>query len=229
MLIKIINFSRKSPRLPRDLRRLIRYLLTPKFSWTSHRTPPRLLGAPVLRHLLLNSDPWGVGVDESADDITNQFLRYCRFACEGRSIPDVWYVHIILSFAPAATPTLRYPTDPHISPPKRLSIAQSAVRIAEDALDALGWSKHQPAFLCVHGDRSHIHVHAVVAIPFVVPVEWDIQRDIQWDILRLSRVDINELAKACADTFRLPLAKSAEVTRVKKSNLMNTSLRAQGP
>jgi hypothetical protein len=72
-------------------------------------------------------------------------------------------------------------------------------------------------------------VHAVVAIPFVVPVEWDIQRDIQWDILRLSRVDINELAKACADTFRLPLAKSAEVTRVKKSNLMNTSLRAQGP
>lgn len=228
MLIKIINFSRKSPRKPRDLRRLIRYLLTPKLSETSHRTPPRLLGAPVLRHLLLNSEPWGVGVDESADDITNQFLRYCRFACEGRSIPDVWYVHIILSFAPAATPTLRRPTDPHTSPPKKLSIAQSAVRIAEDALDALGWSKHQPAILCVHGDRSHIHVHAVVAIPFVVPVEWDIQRDIQWDILRLSRVDINELAKACADTFQLPLAKNSKVTQV-KNNSKDKTVSAQGP
>jgi hypothetical protein len=220
MLIKIINFSRKSPRKSRDLRRLIRYLLTPKLSQTSHRTPPRLLGPPVLRHLLLNSKPWGVGVDESADDITNQLLRYCRYACEGRSIPDVWYVHIILSFAPAATPTLRRPTDAHTSPPKKLSIAQSAIRIAEDALDALGWSKHQPAFLCVHGDRSHIHVHAVIATPFVVPIEWD--------ILRLSRVDINELAKACADTFQLPLAKPRKLLKT-KNNLKDTTSSAQGP
>lgn len=220
MLIKIINFSRKSPRKPRDLRRLIRYLLTPKLSQTSHRTPPRLLGPPVLRHLLLNSKPWGVGVDESADDITNQFVRYCRYACEGRAIPIVWYVHIILSFAPSATPTLRSPTDPHTSPPKKLSIAQSAVRIAEDALDALGWSKHQPAFLCVHGDRSHIHVHAVIATPFVVPIEWD--------ILKLSRVHINELAKFCADTFKLPLAKSSEVLKG-KNNSKHMTLSAQGP
>jgi hypothetical protein len=207
MLIKIINFSRKSPRLPRDLRRLITYLLTPKLSLTTHRTPPRLLGPPVLKHLLLNSEPWGVGVEESADDITAQFLRYCRFACEGREFPSVWYVHIILSFAPAATQALRHPTDSHTSPPKKHSMAQSAIRIAEDALDALGWSKHQPAILCVHGDRSHIHVHAVIATPFVVPIEWD--------ILTLSRVHINELAKACSDTFLLPLAKTRKLLQTK--------------
>lgn len=206
--------------MPRDLRRLIRYLLTPKLSWTSRRTPPRLLGAPVLRHLLLNSEPWGVGVDESADDIAKQFLRYCRYACEGRAIPIVWYVHIILSFAPAATPNLRKPTDKHTSPPKKLSMAQSAIRIAEDALDALGLSKHQPAFLCAHGDRSHIHVHAVIATPFVVPIEWD--------ILSLSRMHINEIAKACADTFQLPLAKSSEVTQV-KNNSKDKTVSAQGP
>lgn len=200
MLIKIVNFRRVEPRKPRDLRRLIRYLLNPKHSLTSYVTPPRLLGPPVLRHLLLNSDPWGAGVDESADDITAQFVRYCRFACQGRPLPDVWYVQIILSFAPAATPNLKHPIDPHTSPPKKLSIAQSAIRIVEDALDALGLSKHQPVFLCAHGDRSHIHVHAIVATPFVVPIDWD--------ILSLSRVHINEIAKACADTFQLALAKA---------------------
>jgi hypothetical protein len=63
-------------------------------------------------------------------------------------------------------------------------------------------------------------VHAVIATPFVVAFEWD--------ILKLSRLLINDMAKACADTFQLPLAKSSEVTQV-KNNSRDKTASAQGP
>lgn len=201
MLIKIINFRRKDPRKARDLRRLIRYLLTPKASRTKLKTPPRLLGPPIFSHLVLSSEPWEPNIAAVATDVADQFVLYCRRACAGRKIPDAWYVHIIFSFAAAATADLIDPPDNHVSPRRHKSSASNAVRIAKDALDFMGAPNSQPAIFVVHGDRRHVHVHAVVALPFVGPEDWD--------LLRISRVQLNEIAKICAGAFQLPLTKRA--------------------
>lgn len=196
MLIKIINFRRVQPRLPRDLRRLIRYLLTPKLS--ANLSGDRLLGPPQLHHLLLSVLPKGTGISKAADDITAQFVRYCRTATIGKEMPAVWYVHIICSFAPVASPDLKTPPDTHRYPPQWKSQSKNALRISQDALDNLGWSDLQPGFFVVHGDRRHIHVHAVIAIP--------IFNSKPWNILRFSRMFIDEIAKTCANAFSLPIS-----------------------
>lgn len=214
MLIKIINFRRKEPRLPRDLRRLIRYLLSPKLSAGANGA--RLLGPPELHHLLLSVRPWGTEISAAAEDITEQFVRYCREATVGQTMPEVWYVHMIFSFAPVASSDLKTPPDPHWHLPRWASQSANAIRIARDALDFLGWIDMQPAIFVVHGDRRHIHVHAVIAIP--------VFGDKPWNALRLSRRLLNETAKICADAFHLPItARSVEPYYKKWESLLDTS------
>jgi hypothetical protein len=140
--------------------------------------------------------PWGPGIDETADDLTNQMVRYCQSARVGKHMPDPWYVHIMLSFSPKATPALMAPPDKHAVPAKARSMTGNAIRLAFDALDFLGWGGTQPGVFVVHGDRRHIHVHAVIVLPVK---DGDV-----WDVLRFSRRQVNEIAQICSDAFELP-------------------------
>lgn len=194
MLIKIINYRRKTPRRPGDLRRLIRYLFLPKLSTNS--SADRLLGPPELHNLLVSARPSGTEIGEAADDLTEQFVRYCRLATAGQDKPNVWYVHFIFSFAAATTPKLAFPPDTHVFPERCQSIAKNAIRIAKDALDPLGWGATQPSLFVAHGDRAHVHVHAVIAIP--------VFGGKNWDVMRFSRKHLNECAQVCAEVFGLP-------------------------
>lgn len=211
MLIKVINFERASPRRPADLRRLFRYLFSPQL--TSDPNSNRLLGPPLLDHLVLATEIWGDEIDVAADDLANQMDFYVREAgvcqrecalrpgckglkhCMGRERPPDWYTHIICSFAPFAAGDLRSPADPHSSPRKHASSAANAIRITRDALDFLGWSGAQPGIFVVHGDREHIHVHAVIATPvFGGGV---------WDVFSFSRQRLFEIAEHCTEAFQL--------------------------
>jgi hypothetical protein len=142
--------------------------------------------------------PWGDGVRQAANDLADQMFRHCREACAGKPMPHRSYVHIVISFAPAAKRVLAAPIDPHHVPPKAWSMAGNALRVAFDALDYLGWEGEQPAVFVVHGDRRHVHVHAVIALP--------IKQGRTWDILRFSRKQIDEWAKITSDAFNLPLS-----------------------
>lgn len=211
MLIKVINFERKSPRRPADLRRLFRYLFTPQLS--AEPDLNRLLGPPLLDHLVLTHGIWGDEIDLAADDLANQIDFYSREAgvcqrecsgrlgctglkaCLGRRRPASWYTHIICSFAPIATTDLRTPSDGHRTPRKWASSAANAIRITRDALDFLGWSGAQPGVFVVHGDRQHIHVHAVIATPVF-------GGDV-WDIFNFSREEMFLVARRCTEAFDL--------------------------
>jgi hypothetical protein len=194
LLIKIVNFGRKEPRRPSDLRRLLRYLFLPKLS--VNISADRLLGPPELHHLLLCVRPWNMEATDAAEDITDQFVRYCRESTSGRDMPDVWYVHFIFSFAPTTTPKLTFPSDTHLLPQRGASTSKNAIRIAKDALDAFGWSDTQPSIFVVHGDRAHVHVHAVIAIP--------VFGGTNWDVLKISRQQLHEYGQICAEAFSLP-------------------------
>lgn len=235
MLIKIINFARASdaPRPPAHLRRQLRYLFTPQLS----RDPDlnRLLGPPLLDHLILTHGVFGTDIELAANDLANQFDFYAREAgvcqqpcssfhepkwatphpelrfvpeihpnrpncaglksCLGRKRPTDWYVHMIFSFAPFATADLRSPSDPHSTPRKHASSAGNAIRIARDALKLLGWSGTQPGVFVVHGDREHIHVHAVIATP--------VFGGAVWDVFNFSRQELFDVASMCREAFAL--------------------------
>lgn len=201
MLIKIVNFSRTTPRTPNDLRRLIRYLFSPKLSKSPGKTLARLLGPPDLHHLLLNAMPWGQSVNDAAADLTEQMIQYTRAACAGREIPEVWYLHILISFAPTSASDLRSPPDSHRTPSRGASQSQNALRLTYDALNALGWPMRQPSIFVVHGDRRHIHVHGVLALVFP-------SGEVA-DALKTSRRVLNEVAEICADAFGLKLSRRA--------------------
>lgn len=196
MLLKIINHSRKQARRPSDLRRLLRYLLTPQASLEGPTS--RLLGPPFLSKLALSHMPWGAEVNAAAEQLTRQMIRYCRAARVGQPMPDVWYVHAIVSFSPAASPVLKTPVDPHQHVPRWASTAQNSYRIARDVLDFTGWTLNRPTVMVAHADRRHIHVHVVAVIPV-----WN---DEDWGILRMSRRQLNEVAKLCAGAYGIPVA-----------------------
>jgi hypothetical protein len=211
LLIKIINFQRKSPRRPADLRRLFGYLFTPQMA--AEPDLNRLLGPPELNHLVLTHRPWGDELDHAADDLANQIDYYTREAgvcqrecagqpgckglkaCLGTKRPAGWYTHIVFSFAPLAAPDLRSPPDAHKTPRRNASPAANAIRISKDALDFMGWSETQPALFVVHGDKAHIHVHVVTTTP--------VFGGGAWDVFRFSRQQLFEIARICTDAFGL--------------------------
>ncbi|WP_422012755.1 relaxase/mobilization nuclease domain-containing protein [Roseateles sp.] len=200
MLLKIINFRRKQPRRRSDLRRLLRYLFTPHQSVAG--AGARLLGAPQLHKLVLSAMPWSAaGIRDAASQLTQQMDRYCRAARPGQPLPDVWYVHIIVSFPPGATGVLRVPVDPHEHITRWRSPAQNAYRITRDVLEFFGWTQNRPSLFVAHGDRRHVHVHVVAVLP--------VFNDEDWAVLRLSRRQLDEVAKICAEAFSIPLASRA--------------------
>lgn len=199
MLLKIVNFSRKQPRRRCDLRRLLRYLFSPHQSMAGAGV--RLLGPPELHKLVLTAMPWGTEICDAASQLTQQMDRYCRAARSGQALPAVWYTHIIISFPPAATKALREPVDPHDHIPRWKSPAQNAYRLARDVLDFLGWTENRPTLFVAHGDKRHLHVHVVAVLP--------VFNDEDWAVLRLSRRQLDEVAKICASAFGIPLASRA--------------------
>lgn len=198
MLIKVINEPRQNPRNRRDLRRLIRYLFEPQGLEDS--LDDRLLGPPELHHLVTHFCPWGTEILQSADDLTLQIEEYCKFSTIGRTLPDDWFAHIAFSFAPWSSGNLASPPDDFKSPMRFASQGKNAVRVAKDAMDFLGWSAKSPALFVCHGDRAHIHVHAIC--PTVAPEgnDWRIYNNEEYP-----ESLIFEAAKICADAFRLNL------------------------
>ena len=59
----------------------------------------------------------------------------------------------------------------------------------------MGWSGTQPGVFVVHGDREHIHVHAVISTP--------VFNGGVWDIFRFSRQQLFEIAQKCTEAFNL--------------------------
>jgi len=190
MLIKVIRFKRKTPRRTTQLRRLLKYLLTPKLI---ESTGGRLMGPPQFDHLVVTKTPWGDVLEHFVTDIVEQFDFYAREAgvcqkscakaslgckglgsCIGRDKPNDWYVHIIFSFSPEDKSALRSPPDPHNIPAKRASSTSNLIRIAKDALDFLGWDQVQPAVFVAHSDKEHPHVHAVIATALFPDGYWDV-------------------------------------------------------
>lgn len=211
LLIKIINSSRNSPRRVTDLRRLITYLFTPQLS--DDPLGNRLLGPAELDHLVTHHTTCNDELSVMVDDLAMQFDWYTREAgicqrncsrptecrglkhCLGNVRPASWYAHLIFAFSPTSTDHLRSPPDQHRTPPRSASKSANAIRIARDALDLLGWSGTQPALFVVHGDKRHIHVHAVVATT--------VFDGGTWDAFRFSRRQLFEIAAICAETFQL--------------------------
>jgi hypothetical protein len=196
MILKIVNRRTKRPRRRIDLRRRIQYLFRPQTSLAGPHV--RLLGPPDLHRLVLTHHPWGKEVDLAADELARQMDAYCRAACRGRSIPDVWFVHAIVAFPPAASTTLRSPTDPHGYPARGASQAHNAYRIARDLLSKVGWEPFRPSLFVAHADKKHIHVHVLALIPAIGRSDWD--------VMQFSRVRLNEYAKIAAVAFQVPQA-----------------------
>ena len=194
MLLKIINHRRAQPRRRADLRRLFRYLFSPQDSLSGSNV--RLLGPPQLYKLALTAMPWGTEVADAATQLTLQMDRYCRAAKAGAKIPPVWYVHIVVSFAPAASRVLKNPPEQPRHVPRWASSAQNAYRVSRDALDFFGWTPNRPTVMVAHGDKRHIHVHVVAVIPTI--------HDDDWNILKNSRRQMNEIAMLCAGAYGIP-------------------------
>lgn len=87
--------------------------------------------------------------------------------------------------------------DTHDYIPRWESAAQNAYRIARDVLAFTGWTPNRPTLMVAHADRRHVHVHVVAVIPVL--------NDEDWDILRMSRRQLNEVAKLCAGAFGVPV------------------------
>jgi hypothetical protein len=171
-------------------------------SKTPRRTSARLLGPPDLHHLLLTALPWESGVDLAAEDLTEQFVNYTREACAGREFPDVWYLHMVFAFAPQSSKDLRDPPDTHQTPQRGASQTRNAYRLVYDALNAFGWPLKAPALFVAHGDRKHIHVHAVLALVF--------PSGEVGDALSTSRSQLAEIAEMCANAFDLNIPTRAQ-------------------
>ena len=123
-------------------------------------------------------------------------VDYCRDARAGLYMPESWYVHMIFSFSPKASPALRNPLDGRLVPSRNRSQSANAFRVVFDVLDFLGWDHLQPGVFVCHGDRRHIHVHAVIVRP--------VEGGGLWNIMRMSRKQLWEIAQIGTDAFDLP-------------------------
>lgn len=201
MFLKVINFRRKEPREKVDLTRLLKYLFHIKPLPRSGATTDvkseksRLLGPPLLFHLVMTESARGEHIDDLAFDLSTQMHSYALEACVGRPLPNTWYTHIVMSFHTRDGVKLDAPQDrlKHRNP--YLSRSMNAMRICIDLLKTFGCSMTQPALLVAHSDRRHIHVHAVVLLP--------VKGGSDWDILKHSRSFLYEWALINTKTFEL--------------------------
>lgn len=194
MILKVIQKRRSEPRKRRDLRRLLRYLFNPPASDADGQS--RLVAPPKLHKLVLVSRPWGPGIRKAAEELTRQLDDRCRAACVGKPIPDHWFVHLVVAFAPAAKQALQSPPD-KTSKYRWGSLHKNACGIAGDLLNSVGWTADRPSIFVVHGDKSHIHVHVVALVPT--------RGGSDWTIGKMPRGQQNTAAKRCAEAFNLPV------------------------
>lgn len=193
MLLKVVNFKREVPRRPAELRRLLRYLFTPKASRPG--SGARLLAPPQLYRLAMSSAPWGASIERAADQLTAQFVNYRDVACIGRAFPDDWYAHLIVAYSPIARDALaalRQGDDEG----RWGTLPRNACGVARVVLGRFGWTPARPSAFIVHGNTRHVHVHVVATIPTIGGADWD--------ILQHSRRRLNAAAKECAERFGLP-------------------------
>ena len=184
MMIKVMSYTAMEPQRPGDLARLLRYMLDAKVGAPEMDAVLRLAGPPFVRRLVQRTLPWGinsrlsahdlalhphhgcglVGADSrlSADDLAHQMFQHIRAGCQGQELPRQVYSHVVLSFSPRLS--RRAALDPKVRPGLgRHSVYAKALRIVLDALENLGVGEHFPLIAVMHGDRSHLHSHVVVA------------------------------------------------------------------
>lgn len=201
MFVKIINFRRIEPRKKTDLTRLLLYLFKVKDDpqkatlLNNQAVASRLLGPPLLLHLVMTHQAWGDHVEDLAHDLSSQMHRYALAACVNCDLPHTWYTHIVLSFHRLDGVKLEAPQDRLKHRNSYKSRSMNAMRICIDMLKALGCSLTQPMVLVAHADRRHIHVHAVVILP--------VKDGTQWDVLNFSRNFLYEIALINKKTFEL--------------------------
>lgn len=162
MMIKVIPFTAVDPQRPHDLKSLLRYLIVGRGGSGGIDVFTRMFGPPFARHIIQRVWPFGVDFRIAAHDASHQIFSRVRLGCSEVSLPRQVYAHVILSFAPRRR---RQEVDgfgasghPFESP------YSGALRIVLDALKRLGVNDHFPLFVVLHGDRRHLHAHAVVGL-----------------------------------------------------------------
>lgn len=162
MMIKIMSYTAAPPQKPGDLARLLRYMLDAKAGAPEVDAVLRLAGPPFVRRLIQRALPWGADSRLTADDLAPQMFEHIRAGCEGRELPRQVYSHVVLSFSPRLS--RKAALDPKVRPGLgRHSVFAKALRIVLDALENIGIGEHFPMVAVMHGDRSHLHSHVVVA------------------------------------------------------------------
>lgn len=159
MLIKINNYTAKQRQRVCEISRLIRYLLVGR---GPGKSLARLAGPPFCRNLIQRHNPFGDELEESATDIAKQLKSSVLGGCIGASRPHDLCTHIIMSIPP------RYRSRSalkHLGPNETNSDEGTyfgALQIALDILDMLGVDHRLALYCVVHGDRRHMHIHAIV-------------------------------------------------------------------
>lgn len=162
MMIKVMSYTAMEPQRPGDLARLIRYMLDAKVGAPEVDAVLRLAGPPFVRRLVQRTLPWGADSRLSADDFAHQMFQHIRAGCQGHELPRQVYSHVVLSFSPRLS--RKAVLDPKVRPGLgRHSVFAKAIRVVLDALENLGVGEHFPLIVVMHGDRSHLHSHVVVA------------------------------------------------------------------
>lgn len=162
MMIKVMSYTAMEPQRPGDLARLIRYMLDAKVGAPEVDAVLRLAGPPFARRLVQRTLPWGTDSRLYADDLAHQTFQHIRAGCQGQELPRQVYSHVVLSFSPRLS--RRAALDSKVRPGLgRHSVYAKALRIVLDALENLGVGEHFPLIAVMHGDRSHLHSHVVVA------------------------------------------------------------------
>ncbi len=162
MMIKVMSYTAMEPQRPGDLARLLRYMLDAKVGAPEVDAALRLAGPPFVRRLVQRALPWGADSRLAADDLAHQMFQHIRAGCEGEALPRQVYSHVVLSFSPRLS--RKAVLDPKVHPGLgRHSVFAKSLRIVLDALENLGVGKHFPLIAVMHGDRSHLHGHVVVA------------------------------------------------------------------
>ena len=161
MMIKVVSFTAMDAQRPHDLKSLLRYLVVGRGGSGGLSAFTRLFGPPFARHIIQRLWPFDGDFRLAAHDVSHQLFSRVRLGCFDKTLPRQVFAHVILSFAPRR----RQRSVDGFAPVAAVeSTYFGALRIVLDALSRLGVADHLPLFLVFHGDRRHLHAHAVVGL-----------------------------------------------------------------
>lgn len=202
MMIKVIPFTAVDPQRPHDLKSLLRYLIVGRGGSGGLDAFTRLFGPPFARHIIQRVWPFGVDFRIAAHDTSHQIFSRVRMGCSEVSLPRQVYAHVILSFAPRRR---RRVVDDSAQVAAFESPYSGALRIVLDALKRLGVNDQFPLFVVLHGDRRHLHAHAVVGL-FAMGIP-------RCGICELNRSSVWKIAKQVDLDFGLGRVTAKQVDR----------------